>query len=220
MKVGVDGTLTGPGGGVVSGRESDSLTSVGDLYPTASLKWNDGNHNWMAYTMAGVPVGCYSAGRLANLGTNHWSLDAGGGYTYLDPKKGHEFSAVLGFTHSWKNDDTNYKNGTSGHLDWAASQFFSEQLHVGIVGYFYKQLSGDSGSGAVLGDFKSKVSGIGRSRLLLSGRRPEVVREPARLPRVRREEPAGGLERLADAGDSTGLAREIDTDNSTMETTP
>ena len=161
MKVGVDGTLTGPGGGTVTGRESDSLTSVGDLYPTGSLKWNDGNHNYMVYTMAGVPVGSYKVGRLANLGTNHWSIDGGGGYTYLDPKKGHEFSVVLGFTHSWENDDTNYKNGTSGHLDWAASQFFSEQLHVGIAGYFYKQLSGDSGSGAVLGDFKSKVSGIG-----------------------------------------------------------
>ena len=53
----------------------------------------------MAYSMAGVPAGSYNAGRLVNLGTNHWSLDAGGGYTYLDSKKGHEFSAVLGFTY-------------------------------------------------------------------------------------------------------------------------
>jgi hypothetical protein len=29
------------------------------------------------------------------------------------------------------------------------------------VGYFYRQLTGDSGTGAVLGDFKSRVSGIG-----------------------------------------------------------
>ena len=160
--------------------------------------------------MAGVPVGSYKVGRLANLGTNHWSLDAGGGYTYLDPKKGHEFSAVLGFTHNWENDDTNYKNGTSGHLDWAASQFFSEQLHVGIVGYFYKQLSGDSGSGAVLGDFKSKVSGIGpQIGYFFPVGGAEVVREPARLPRVRREEPAGGLERLGDAGDSARCTRQV-----------
>jgi len=161
MKVGVDATLTGPGGATLTGSQSDSLTSVGDLYPIASLKWNQGDHNFMAYTMAGVPVGSYEVGRLANLGTNHWALDAGGGYTYLDAKKGHEFSAVLGFTHNWENDDTQYKNGTDAHLDWAASQFFSEQLHAGVAGYFYRQVSGDSGAGAVLGDFKSQVSGIG-----------------------------------------------------------
>ncbi|RZU02422.1 SphA family protein [Rivibacter subsaxonicus] len=161
VKVGVDATLTGPGGNTVTGSQSDSLTSVGDLYPVASLRWNDGNHNYLAYTMAGVPVGSYEVGRLANLGTNHWSLDAGGGYTYLDPKKGHEFSAVLGFTYNWENSDTQYQNGTSAHLDWAASQFLSEQIHVGLAGYFYYQITGDSGAGAVLGDFKSRVSGIG-----------------------------------------------------------
>ena len=160
-KVRVNATLTGPLGNELTGSESDTLEGVGDLYPMASLKWNRGDHNFMVYTMAGVPVGSYSAGRLANLGTNHWSLDGGGGYTYVDAKKGHEFTAVLGLTYNWENHDTDYKNGTSAHLDWAASQFFSEQLHAGLAGYFYRQVSGDSGAGAVLGDFKSRVSAIG-----------------------------------------------------------
>jgi hypothetical protein len=160
-RVGVDATLTGPGGGTLSGSQSDSLTSVGDLYPAAYLKWNQGVHNYMGYAMAGVPVGSYDAARLANLGTNHWSLDAGGGYTYLDTKSGRELSATLGFTYNFENPDTNYKNGIDGHLDWAASQFLSEQWHVGLVGYFYQQLSGDSGAGAVLGDFKSRVGAVG-----------------------------------------------------------
>ena len=120
-----------------------------------------GSHNFMVYTMAGVPVGDYSASRLANLGTNHWSLDVGGGYSYLDSQQGREFSATLGFTENWENPDTDYENGTSAHLDWAASQFLSEQLHVGVAGYFYEQLSGDSGAGAVLGDFKSRVAAVG-----------------------------------------------------------
>ncbi|MDM0110562.1 transporter [Variovorax sp. J22R133] len=160
-KVGVDATLTGPGGLTRTGSQSDSLTGGGDLYPSAYLKWNRGVHNFMAYTMAGVPVGAYQAERLANLGTNHWSLDAGGGYTYLDPKAGHEFSATLGFTYNFENPDTDYQNGIDGHLDWAASQFLSEQLHVGLVGYFYQQLTGDSGAGATLGDFKSRVYAVG-----------------------------------------------------------
>ena len=160
-KVGVDATLTGPGGGAVTGSQSDSQTGIGDLYPSASLRWNNGSHNYLSYAMAGVPVGAYNATRLANLGSNHWSLDAGGGYTYLDTKSGREFSATLGMTYNFENHDTDYKNGVSGHLDWAASQFLSEQLHVGLVGYFYQQLSGDSGAGATLGDFKSRVYAVG-----------------------------------------------------------
>jgi hypothetical protein len=108
-----------------------------------------------------VPVGAYDKGRLANIGTNHWALDAGGGYTYLDEKTGRELSAVLGFTYNFKNPDTDYQSGVDAHLDWAASQFLSEQWQVGLVGYFYQQVSGDSGAGAVLGDFKSRVYAVG-----------------------------------------------------------
>jgi len=154
-------TFQGPRGNTFETGLRDSREGVGDLYPSASLKWNDGNHNTMVYAMAGVPVGAYSADRLANLGTNHWSLDLGGGYTYFDSTKGREFSAALGVTHNWENPGTDYQNGVSVHLDWAASQFLSETTHVGLAGYFYHQLTGDSGAGAVLGDFKSRVSGIG-----------------------------------------------------------
>jgi hypothetical protein len=161
VKVDVNATLTGPGGNALSGGQSDSLTSAADLYPMGSLKWNRSVHNYMAYTMLGVPVGSYEVGRLANLGTNHWSADVGGGYTYLNEKTGREFSAVLGFTYNFENSDTQYKNGIDGHLDWAASQFLSEKMHVGLVGYFYQQLTGDSGAGATLGDFKSRVYAIG-----------------------------------------------------------
>ncbi|MGY1458368.1 SphA family protein [Luteimonas sp. A534] len=153
--------LQGPLGNTFTGGLRDSLQGVGDLYPSASLKWNHGNHNNMVYTMAGVPVGSYRADRLANLGSNHWSVDVGGGYTYLNSTKGREFSAAVGVTHNWENPDTGYQNGVSAHLDWAASQFLSETTHVGLGGYFYRQVTGDSGAGAVLGDFKSRVSGIG-----------------------------------------------------------
>ena len=161
VKVDADATLTGPGGGVLSGSESDSNTGFADLYPSATLRWNHGVHNTMIYLMGGVPVGSYDAGRLANIGTNHWSVDAGGGYTYLNTKTGREFSAVAGLTYNFENPDTDYQNGIDAHLDWGASQFLSEQWHVGLVGYFYYQITGDSGAGAVLGDFKSRVNAIG-----------------------------------------------------------
>ena len=161
VNVDIDATLTGPHGRSLSGSTSDGIEDIGDLFPTASLKWNRGVHNFMLYSMGGVPVGAYDKDRLANLGTNHWSIDGGVGYTFLDAAAGHEFSAVLGVTHNFENNATDYHNGEDGHIDWAASQFLSEHWHVGLVGYFYQQLDGDSGSGATLGDFESRVNGIG-----------------------------------------------------------
>jgi len=154
-------SVTGPGGGQISAERTDSLFSVGDLYPTAALRWNKGTSNFLAYLAGDIPVGDYQTGRLSNLGIGHGAIDAGGGYTYLDPKAGHELSAVAGFTYNFENPDTDYQNGIDFHLDWAASQFISETTHLGVVGYFYQQVTGDSGSGAKLGSFESRVAGIG-----------------------------------------------------------
>jgi hypothetical protein len=162
LKVAIAGTLAGSRANVISGAETDSLDGVADLYPLATWKWNLGGvHNVMTYAMAGIPVGSYRAGRLANLGTNHWSIDLGGGYTYLDPKAGIEFSSVLGMTHNFKNNDTGYRNGLDVHLDWAASRFLGPTMHAGLVGYLYGQLESDHGTPAVLGSVKSRVAGIG-----------------------------------------------------------
>jgi hypothetical protein len=140
---------------------SDSVSGFTDLYPVASLAWNRGVHNYMTYVTGDIPVGAYDSKRLANLGIGHAAIDAGGGYTYLDQATGREFSAVAGLTYNWENTDTNYRNGVDAHLDWAASQFLSANWELGVAGYVYYQLSGDSGSGAKLGPFKSRIAAIG-----------------------------------------------------------
>ena len=157
----VSATSTGPGGGTPSGTNSDQVFGFGDLYPTATLKWNCDVHNFMIYATAAVPVGAYDPTRLAALGMGHWAADAGTGYTYLNEKAGIEFSAVFGLTYNFTNPDTQYRSGTDAHLDWAFSPYVSDKLHIGAVGYFYNQLSGDSGAGAALGEFKSRVAAIG-----------------------------------------------------------
>ena len=140
---------------------SDSVTGFGDLYPQASLKWNYGVNNFMTYVTGDIPVGDYNSTSLANLGLGHGAIDAGGGYTYLNPTKGHEFSAVAGFTYNFMNPTTNYQSGVDFHLDWGASQFLSKQFFVGLVGYAYDQVSADSGSGDKVGAFESRVFAVG-----------------------------------------------------------
>jgi hypothetical protein len=160
----VDATLTaslGPFGFDVFRGRTDTVSGFGDLVPQFSVRWNTGVHNWMTYLTGNVPVGAYNPSRLANLGIGHGAIDGGGGYTYFNPQTGHEFSAVGGFTYNFENADTNYRNGVDFHLDWGASQFLSQQVHIGLVGYAYQQLTGDSGSGNRVGDFKSRVLGVG-----------------------------------------------------------
>jgi len=161
---GIDGTLTtvlGPLVATRTGSISDSLTSVGDLYPQITLKWNAGVHNYMTYVTGDIPVGAYDPTRLSNLGIGHGAIDGGGGYTYFNPATGHEFSAVAGFTYNFKNQDTQYQNGIDFHLDWGASQFLSKQVFVGVVGYAYQQITDDFGQSPILGGFRSRVVGVG-----------------------------------------------------------
>ena len=126
-----------------------------DLLPFVSLRWNQGVNNWMIYGTGDIPVGAYQSTRLANIGIGHGTVDAGVGYTYFNQPTGREFSAVLGFTANLENTSTNYTNGVDMHLDWGASQFLNKQDMVGLVGYVYKQLSCDSGSGDHVGCFES-----------------------------------------------------------------
>jgi hypothetical protein len=74
----------------------DSITSVGDLYLQATLKWNAGVHNFMTYVTGDIPVGAYDSTRLANLGIGYAAIDGGGSYTYFNPATGHEFSPSAG----------------------------------------------------------------------------------------------------------------------------
>jgi hypothetical protein len=140
---------------------NDTTVGFGDLYPLASLKWNMGVNNFMTYITGDIPVGNYSSTSISNLGLGHGAIDAGGGYTYLNPATGREFSAVAGFTYNFINPTTQYQSGVDFHLDWGASQFLSKQFFIGLVGYAYDQVSADSGSGDRVGAFESRVFSAG-----------------------------------------------------------
>jgi len=148
---------------------SDSVTGFGDLIPITSLRWNAGVHNFMIYATGDIPVGAYDPTRLANIVIGHGAVDGGLGYTYFDPKTGHEFSAVGGFTFNTLNTSTQYQNGVDFHLDWGASQFLTKQFQIGLVGYLHQEVGCDSGSGDRL-DASSRVSPASERSLATSSR--------------------------------------------------
>ena len=154
------GVLTGPGGRSLSGSASDSAMGLSDLYPMASLKWQQGDHNVMVYSLASVPTGIYDPTRLAGVGIGHWAIDGGLGYTFLSPS-GFEASVTAGLTYNFINPQTGYQSGLDGHIDVATSWSFGEALYVGVAGYLYNQLGADTGGNVRLGDFRSRVAGVG-----------------------------------------------------------
>ena len=129
--------------------------------PQFNLRWNQGVNNFLVYATGNLTTGRYDPSRLANLGIGHNAIDVGGAYTYFNPQTGYEFSAALGFTYNFENVHTDYQNGIDMHLDLGASRFVTKQLQVGLVGYWYNQLSCDSGAGDRVGCFESRVFGIG-----------------------------------------------------------
>jgi hypothetical protein len=156
----VTGAL-GPIGFANQSSISDRLTSFGDPAPQLSLKWNQGVNNFMVYSRGGIPVGDYDPDRIVNLGDGHASWDNGFGYTYFNAATGLEFTAVSGLTYNFKNPQTDYQNGLDWHTDLEASWFVSKQFYIGAVGYTFNQLTGDTGSGAELGPYISRISAVG-----------------------------------------------------------
>jgi hypothetical protein len=158
----LDGTLTVVAGPLIATRQgqiTDARYGFSDLYPETSLRWNSGVHSWMVYAAGDIPVGTYDSTRLANLGIGHGAIDGGAGYTYFDEKN--EFSVVAGMSYNFVNPSTGYQNGIDWHFDWAASQFVTKTTQVGVVGYFFRQLTADRGAAAFLGDNLTQVAGIG-----------------------------------------------------------
>ena len=157
----VGALLTGPRGNTIPVSIDQTATGFTDLFPQFALYWNKGVDNYMTYLTGDVPVGAYNPRRLVSTGLGHGAIDSGVAYTYLNPQTGHEFSVTTGFTYNFVNPDNQYQSGIDWHLDWGASEFIAKNLLVGMAGYVYQQVTGDSGPTAVLGPFQSRVIGVG-----------------------------------------------------------
>ena len=106
-------------------------------------------------------TGATTLADLVNMGFNRWAADLTGSATWLDPASGYEVSMAAGFTFNGNNPATDYRTGTEFHLESALMKHMSKDFAFGAAGYYYRQMTGDSGSGAVLGSFKGEVAAIG-----------------------------------------------------------
>jgi hypothetical protein len=154
-------TLAIPALGTATASLSDERWAVGDPVFGAMVGWHAKHLDTLVSTSLNIPVGNYDAGRLANISLNRVALDVTGAATWLDPEIAVELSGAAGVTFNGENDKTDYETGTEFHIEVAAAYHFSPSFSVGVNGYHYQQISGDSGPGAALGDFKGRVTAFG-----------------------------------------------------------
>ena len=160
-RIGVAATLTGPGGGTIATNLHDSIFTVGDPLLGASIAWHAGDFHWNVGVLVNTPIGDYRNGALANLAFDHWGEDFNAAFTWLNPRTGLEISSAIGITVNQLHSATQYKTGNEFHYEGAVIQHFPNGFAVGLIGYYYNQISGDSGAGAVLGPFEGRVSALG-----------------------------------------------------------
>lgn len=178
-EIDVSAVLTGPLGNQVSVSRNDSAFVVGDPLVTAMLGWKNGDVHITASTLINIPVGDYREDRLANLAFHRWAGDVSLAATWLDEKGGWDVSGKAGFTFNGENDHTQYTTGTEFHAEAAVEKKFNKSFSAGVQGYYFNQVSGDSGTGARLGPFKGEVAGVGATaayNFLLFGKAPATLR--------------------------------------------
>jgi hypothetical protein len=162
IDLGLDSQVVGPDMDLVS--ITASKFGWGDVTAVPfGLVWRGDLWSFMFYEGINVPVGYYDINNAASLGINHWAFDTNLGFTRYDENFPIQLDGNFGFTVNTTNHATDYKSGSSVHFDYTVGYNFSERFQVGFSGYFFQQITGDSGSGATLGDFKGEGIGIGAS---------------------------------------------------------
>jgi len=152
--------------GIVNNRSrTDTVNGIGDitLIPVM-LAWQVDAWALSAMLPIYVPTGEYELGELANLGLNYWTFDPTVGAAYSNEKTGLSFQTYVGITFNTENDKTHYRSGSVLHAEASVEKLWvagNGMLGMGLNGFIYEQISGDSGSGATNGDFKGRSIGIG-----------------------------------------------------------
>lgn len=162
-RVNADLLVNSPRFGPIGVSVTDSQANLSDFFLQSFVGWHAGNFHWQLGVGGVIPSGTYVAGQLSNASLNRPALDVFGTFTWLDPAIGWDLSAAMGVTFNQTNTATDYKSGNEFHLEWAATKYITKEFTLGLVGYYYQQLTADSGTGARLGAFEGRVVALGGS---------------------------------------------------------
>jgi hypothetical protein len=163
--------------GPLSTTQETNGSGFGDVITRLQLGWQHGDFAHLFWVQVVAPTGKYEPGFFPIVGLNRPSLDSGWAFTWTDKRTRLQFNGAFGFNFNFENDETDYLSGNEFHFEWAVGYELAQGLLIGVVGYDWRQLTGDSGSGARLGPFEGSVDAIGPglSYTTLVGATPLII---------------------------------------------
>ena len=129
---------------------------LGDIVPKVQLGWTHGDFSHTLYILTVIPTGRYETGFNPIIGLHRPGIDTGWAFTWTDKTHKLQFNGAVGVMFNFENTDADYKTGNEFHFEWAVGRELLPGLVFGLVGYDYRQLTHNSGSGAHLGPFKGQ----------------------------------------------------------------
>jgi len=151
--------------GSTSPSRSDTANGIGDIeFWPVWLGWTNGDFKYDVRCAVYAPSGEYNQSDLANVGLGYWTFEPELTFSWLSSKIGTEVSVFAGLDFNTKNTDADYQSGDIFHLDATVAQhlpLLGGFAGVGANGFYFKQFTGDSGSGAKLGSFMAESYGVG-----------------------------------------------------------
>lgn len=126
---------------------SDERESMGDTTFAPIILWDMGKDLTLAAAVeVTVPTGKYDAERLANTSNNFYTYKPLFSFTWL-PTERTELSLKATYSFNMENHDTDYRSGQIFHFDYSASYRVTDNLRLGLNGYYLKQTTDDKQNG-------------------------------------------------------------------------
>ena len=121
----------------------DTRESMGDTTISPIVLWDMGKNLTLAAAVEiTVPTGEYSQDRLANTSTNFYTYKPLFSFTWL-PTERTEVSMKTTYSFNRENKDTDYRSGQIFHFDYSVSYLLTDNLRLGLNGYYLKQTTDD-----------------------------------------------------------------------------
>lgn len=134
--------------GLVSAKNG-SASGVADLEVSPVMHWEIGDHQSVTFAPTIVmPVGDFKTDRRANPGFgDYYTFRPSVQYAFIGDGWDLGGRAVMSF--NTRNKDSGYYSGKIFNFDWQAMAFVSEDIRLGVQGYFVRQLQADTSHDAV-----------------------------------------------------------------------
>lgn len=128
----------------IAARQNGKEMGIGDIEVSPLLHWEIGDHQ--AVTLAPtivLPTGDYNAAQRVNPGYGNFvTFRPSVQYAFIGDGWDVGARAVLSF--NTRNKDDGYFSGHMFNLDWQLMKFVSDDVRVGLQGYFVRQLTKDT----------------------------------------------------------------------------